>query len=48
MAAYITHIVLTDKIFDKHFSNKNKAEFYIGTSFPDIRYLGVIKKRKNS
>jgi hypothetical protein len=46
MAAYITHIALTDKIFDKHFSDKNKAEFFIGTSFPDIRYLGVIEREK--
>jgi hypothetical protein len=39
MAGPITHIVLTDKIFNQFFSNFNKNEFLIGTSFPDIRYL---------
>jgi hypothetical protein len=39
MAAPITHIVLTDKIFSQLFSNFDKNEFLIGTSFPDIRYL---------
>ena len=46
MAAPITHIVLTDIIFDKFFSDKDKDNFYIGTSFPDIRYLGVIDRQK--
>lgn len=46
MAAPITHIVLAEKIFDKYFSTKNKKEFYVGTSFPDIRYLGVIDREK--
>lgn len=46
MAAPITHIVLTNKVFSKHFSNKNNSEFLIGTSFPDIRYLGVIERDK--
>jgi len=47
VAAPITHIVLTEKIFNKHFSNKNRRDFYIGTVFPDIRYLGVVD-RKNT
>lgn len=42
MAAPITHIVLTDKIFDKLFNKKVRKDFFIGTSFPDIRYLKVI------
>ena len=46
MAAPITHIVLTDKIFQNHFKDKNKADFYTGTVFPDIRYLGVIDRNK--
>ncbi len=46
MAAPITHIVLSDKIFNKHFSDFSKQEFFIGTSFPDIRYLGVIERHK--
>jgi hypothetical protein len=46
MAAPITHIVLTDKIYQKYFSDKDKQLFFVGTVFPDIRYLGVIKREK--
>ena len=46
MSAPITHIVLADKVFDTHFSGMSKKEFLIGTSFPDIRYLGVIERDK--
>ncbi|HHD92209.1 MAG TPA: hypothetical protein ENL06_01115 [Candidatus Portnoybacteria bacterium] len=46
MAAPITHIALTEKIFDKFFKNKIRKDFFIGTSFPDIRYLKVIDKNK--
>lgn len=46
MAAPITHIVLTEKVYDNYFSDKQKADFYIGTSFPDIRYLDEIDRSK--
>lgn len=46
MAAPITHIALTEKIFDKFFKNKTRKDFFIGTSFPDIRYLKVIDRDK--
>lgn len=46
MAAPATHIILADKVFEKYFQDKTKSEFYIGTSFPDIRYLGVIDREK--
>lgn len=46
MAAPITHIVLTDKVFDKFFPDKNRKDFFIGTVFPDIRYLGCIKREE--
>lgn len=46
MAAPITHIVLSEKVFDKYFKDKNLKEFIVGTSFPDIRYLGVIDRNK--
>lgn len=42
----ITHIVLTEKVFNKFFKNKTKKDFFIGTLFPDIRYLKVIAKNK--
>lgn len=46
MAAPITHIVLAEKVFEEHFADKDKAKFIIGTSFPDIRYLGIIEREK--
>ncbi len=46
MAAPITHIVLSDKVFNSLFSTKEKKDFFIGTSFPDIRYLRVIDRSK--
>ena len=46
MAAPITHIVLTEKIYNSHFSDKDKLQFIVGTSFPDIRYLGKIDRSK--
>ncbi|MCL5795839.1 MAG: hypothetical protein M1338_05810 [Patescibacteria group bacterium] len=46
MAAPITHIALTEKIFDNFFKDKIRKDFFIGTSFPDIRYLKVIEREK--
>ena len=46
MAAPITHIVLTQKVFDNFFKDKIRKDFFIGTSFPDIRYLKVIDRNK--
>src|SRR4030043_1902184 len=45
MAAPITHIVLTEKVFDKFFSDKKRKDFYIGTVFSDIGYLGVVDRQ---
>jgi len=33
-----THILIAEKIFDKHFYHLDRRAFLIGTSFPDIRY----------
>lgn len=44
MAAPITHIVLADKVFNGHFPSFDRKIFFIGTSFPDIRYLGAIDR----
>ena len=46
MATPITHIALTEKIFDKFFKDKKRKNFFIGTCFPDIRYLNVIDRNK--
>lgn len=47
MAAPITHIVLTVKVYDRYFQDKDKQEFIAGTSLPDIRYLGAIERDKS-
>lgn len=44
MAAPLTHLVLAERIFQKHFSDQHRKVFLQGTSFPDIRYLGVIDR----
>lgn len=46
MAAPITHIVLTEKIFDKFFKGRIKKDFFVGSLFPDIRYLKIIDRDK--
>jgi len=46
MAAPVTHVILTQKVFSKHFKDKKREEFFTGTLFPDIRYLGAIKRSK--
>lgn len=46
MSAPASHIVFADKIFTKFFPDKDRAAFLVGTSFPDIRYLGVIDRDK--
>ena len=46
MPSPITHIVLAEKVFDKHFSQKNKADFFVGTSLPDIRRFNNIDRDK--
>jgi hypothetical protein len=45
MAAAITHIVFADKVL-KDLPNVSRKEFFIGTSFPDIRYIRVIEREK--
>lgn len=44
MATQITHIATADKLFADLFTQFNKKEFYIGTVFPDIRFLGDISR----
>ncbi len=46
MPGPVTHIILTDKIFDRYFPEKNRRLFYLGTLFPDIRYMGVIDREQ--
>lgn len=46
MAGPITHIVLTDKIFDKYLKNFSKKDFFIGVCFSDIRYLKVLDRER--
>jgi len=44
MATPITHIFLAEQFLKTQGSSFDEAEFVVGTSFPDIRYLGVIQR----
>lgn len=46
MASEITHVVLTDLIFDRFFPHVSKQAFFVGTLFPDIRYLGQVHRNQ--
>ncbi len=46
MANQITHIALAEKKYDQLFSKFERVNFFIGTVFPDIRYLGVVEREK--
>lgn len=45
MASQITHIVFADKVHRSKLNHLDQKKFYIGTVFPDIRYLGVIDRK---
>lgn len=44
MSALIGHAVYGKRVLDKYFPGQNEAEFFVGTTFPDIRNLGVISR----
>lgn len=44
MATQITHIAVAQNLFDRYFSQHSKRDFFIGTVFPDIRYLGGVSR----
>jgi len=48
MASQITHIRYGEKVLDLFLKDKevDEGKFYIGTVFPDIRYLKVIERDK--
>lgn len=48
MASQITHILYGKKVLDLFLRDKvvDEKSFFIGTLFPDIRYLGVIDREK--
>ncbi len=39
MPAPITHLAVTERLFDDLFNDKNRREFFIGSLFPDIRKI---------
>lgn len=41
MSALIGHAVYGQKVLDKYFQGEDAAKFFVGTTFPDIRNLGV-------
>ncbi len=46
MPTPISHIVLTEKLYEKYFFEKDRKNFYIGTCFPDIRRNAGLKREK--
>ena len=46
MAGPIGHIVLALSLLNGPLADKDRAAFMLGTTFPDIRYLGVIERGK--
>lgn len=44
MATPITHLVMANKLYDKYFSSRDKAKFFVATVLPDIRYLVKIDR----
>ncbi len=44
MAAPITHLFLAQEFLDQHTIIGPAGDFFIGVTFPDIRYLGVIDR----
>ncbi len=48
MASQITHIVLTDKIFNHFLSKFDKQAFILGTSLPDIRHYSNATARSET
>ena len=46
MPGPVTHIILNDIVFDRCFPEKDRRLLYLGTLFPDIRYLGVIGREQ--
>ncbi len=46
MAYPITHIVLSQKVYNKYFKDKDRKKFFVGTSFPDIRTLAHFKRER--
>lgn len=47
MAGPVTHVILADKVFTKYFQGMDRGDFIVGTSLPDIRYLGVVERNKS-
>ena len=44
MAAQITHIVLAKEFLKRYPIAGSERDFIVGASFPDIRYLGTVKR----
>ncbi len=44
MPAPITHIVFAQRAQKQHFPEKELKSFLVGTSLPDIRFLGVLER----
>ncbi len=46
MPTPISHVALTERIYQRYFKDKDRKAFYIGVCFPDIRRNAGIKRSK--
>jgi len=46
MAAQITHTVLARKFYDQFLLVEDEQKYFVGSVFPDIRYLKVIRRNQ--
>lgn len=44
MSNQITHLYYAEKLYNKFFKDKNEKEFFIGSCFPDVRYVSRADK----
>jgi len=47
MATELSHLFYAQKVLAKDLGFFNKKDFFLGTVFPDIRYLGVITREES-
>ena len=46
MSFPITHILAAQQLQQKYFASADRVQLILGTSFPDIRYLGELSRQQ--
>jgi hypothetical protein len=46
MAASITHVAITQRLYQKCFADRDPAALFVGTTFPDIRKLAGLRREQ--